>query len=233
MEANGKIQTVQIAVTPEHAVSATIGVPEWWPSGHRAAVVLAHDVGANMDHPLLVTLQERLSSRGYLTVRFNFPFSEEGRKRPDPSQTLEKAYRGAVQALLRDPEEAPAVLIFAGMGLGAKVAAQVIASGLKADGLVCLGFPLHPAGKPSQQKADALFRIICPILFVQGSRDAHCRVDRLEGLQRRIGAPTRICVVEDADHELSPVKRTPRTAEAMTSETLEAVENYLARTVGS
>ncbi len=110
------------------------------------------------------------------------------------------------------------------------MASQVIASGTKADGLVCVSYPLHPAGKPSQQKTDALFRIICPILFVQGSRDSHCRIDRLQLLQRRIGAPTQIAVIEDANHDLQPVRRSHRTAEDITAETLAAVETFLRKT---
>ena len=232
MEANGKIESVQLSVTPDLTVSGRIGTPEWWPSGHRAAVVLAHDVGGTLDDPLLAVIQERLTQRGFLSIAFNFPFAELGKKRPDPMPVLERTYRAATQVLLHDPEEAPAIIVFAGLGLGARVAAHVIALGIKADGLICLSFPLHPAGKPSQQKADSLFRIICPMLFVQGSRDAHCRIDRLELLRRRIGAPTQLVVVEDADHSLSPVKRTKRTAEEITAETLAAVEAYLARTVG-
>ena len=123
--------------------------------------------------------------------------------------------------------------MFGGFGLGARVAGDVIASGQKADGLLCLGYPLHPAGKPSQAKADALFRIICPILFVQGSRDAHCRLDRLDMLRRRIGAPTRVAVIEDADHALAPIKRSSKTSEEIAAEVLGTVEAYLERTLGA
>lgn len=230
METNGKIRAVQLAVTSELSVKSSIGVPEWWPSGHRAGVVLAHDTGSDMNDPLLQKMQESLSALGFLNIRFNFPFAEQGKKRPDSDAVLERCYRVAISALLAEPEEAPALLIFGGVGIGGRVASQVIASGAKADGLVCVSYPLHPAGKPSQQKTDALFRIICPILFVQGSRDSHCRIDRLQLLQRRIGAPTQIAVIEDANHDLQPVRRSHRTAEDITAETLAAVETFLQKT---
>lgn len=233
METNGKIRALQLAVAPGVSVKASIGIPEWWPSGHRAAVILAHDAGSDMNQDLLVQLQERLTGRGFLNIRFNFPHAEQGKKRPDSLSTLERTYRTAAQALLHNPEEAPAMLIFAGSGLGAKVASHAIASGMKAEGLICISYPLHAAGKPNQSKADALFRVICPILFVQGSRDANCRVDRLEMLRRRIGAPTQVRVIEDADHALAPVKRSNRTPEDVTSEVLAAIDGYLQRTVGS
>lgn len=232
MDSSGKISAVQLAV-PGATVSANLGVPEWWPSGHRVAVVLAHDVGTDMSHPLLVALQESLLRHGFLTIRFNFPFAEDKRKRPDPSALLARVYESAIVALHHYPEEAPARLVLAGFGLGARVAADVIAAGRKCDGLMCLSYPLHAAGKPSKQNADALYRIICPILFVQGSRDTHCRIDRLEQLRRRIGAPTALKLVEDGDHQLAPIKRSVRAPEEVTADVLDAVDAFLRRTTGS
>ena len=232
MELSGTTQPVRLAVSKGLEVAALLGVPEWWPSGNRTAVILAHDVGTDMNHPLLLRLQQQFASEGLLSIRFNFPFAERGKKRPDAPAILERCYKVAVQALLRNPEQAPAQLIYLGYGLGARVASQVIASGSKADALVCVAYPLHPAGKPSQQKADPLFRIICPILFVQGDRDAHCRVDRLEDLRRRIGAPTRLSVIRDADHALDPIRRSARTPEDLTSEVLASVATFLKATTG-
>ncbi|MBW2282540.1 MAG: hypothetical protein JRG82_17520, partial [Deltaproteobacteria bacterium] len=102
----------------------------------------------------------------------------------------------------------------------------------KADALVCLGFPLHAAGKPSQLKADPLFRVICPTLFVQGTRDTHCRIDRLQALLRRIGAPTRLATIEDADHELQPIKRATRSQEDLREDVSAAVQSFLLQVTG-
>ena len=232
MESRDKFSAAQLVVTSEFTVDACIGVPEWWPSGHRTAVILAHDASSNLDHPLQVAVQESLVRSGFLTIRFNFPFAQEKRKRPDPPPLLDRTYRVAIAALRRDPEEAPAQLVFAGFGLGARVASEVIAGGLKADALICVSFPLHAAGKPSKQNADALYRIICPILFVQGSRDTRCRSDRLELMRRRIGAPTSIALIEDADHQLELIKRSTRLPEDVRAEVLGAIEGFLRRTTG-
>lgn len=232
MGASDKVRAVELEVAPGIEVSGSIGVPEWWPSGNRTGLVMAHDLGSDQNQALLIELQQELTSRGLLNIRFNFPFAQSGKKRPDPQPVLERSYRTAVQALVRDPEEAPAGLILAGFGLGARVASQVIAAGAKADALICLSYPLHPAGKPSQQRTDALFRIICPILFIQGSRDANCRIDRLELLRRRIGAPTQLAVIEDGDHDLAPVKRSSRSVEEIHGEVLAAATSFIQRTVG-
>ena len=195
-------------------------------------MVLAHDVGADMERELLVWLQRELVENGVLTLRFNFPFAQQGRKRPDTEAVLDRTYRAAIAGLVEDPQNAPAQIVFAGFGLGCRVAAQSVALGGKADALVCLGYPLHAAGKPSQLKADPLFRVICPTLFVQGTRDTHCRIDRLQTLLRRIGAPTRLATIEDADHELEPVKRASRSEEDVRQEIRAAVLAFLVQVTG-
>jgi predicted alpha/beta-hydrolase family hydrolase len=232
MLTNHKVEPIQIAVTPEISVSGSVGIPAWWPSGHRLGIVLGHDVGANMEQEFLATLHTRLVQHGYLTLRFNFPFAEQLKKRPDAPPLLERAFRAATTNLVRDPQMAPARVFFGGMGLGARVATQVVAQGHTADGLICLSYPLHPSGKPNQQKAEYLFRIICPMLFVQGSRDPYCRIDRLETLLRRIGAPTRLHVVQDADHGLGPIKRSPRAPEDVLEEVLTTVDGFVQKALG-
>ena len=232
MVTNYRVETIQIAVTPEVAVTGSVGIPAWWPSGHRVGIVLAHDTGTNMEQEFLATLHTRLGEHGYLTLLFNFPFAEQRKKRPDPFPLLERTFRAAATSLVRDPQIAPARLFFGGMGLGARVASQVVAQGQTADGVVCLGFPLHPSGKPNQQKADSLFRIICPVLFVQGSRDPYCRIDRLEILLRRIGAPTRLHVVQDADHSFGLIKRSSRSPEEVSEEVLTAMDGFVQKALG-
>ena len=232
METNPRFQEMQLQVAPDLAISANLGIPEWWPSGNRVGLVMAHDVGSDMEREFLVWLQRRLVDQGILSLRFNFPFAEQGKKRPDPEAVLDRAYRAAISGLMQDPQNAPAQLVFAGFGLGCRVAAQILAHGGKADALVCLGYPLHVAGKPSQLKADPLFRVICSTLFVQGTRDTNCRIDRLQGLLRRMGAPTRLAAIEEADHALQPIKRAARSEEDVREEIGAAVQSFLLQVTG-
>jgi predicted alpha/beta-hydrolase family hydrolase len=233
METTARFETVEIPVGTEGTVSGVVGTPQWWPTGRRIGVVLAHDTSGSMEQSLLKSLHAELAARGHLVVRFNFPYAEARKKRPDAPPVLEKAYRGALQRLLRDPQEAPAHLVLAGVGLGGRVASQVVAQGLKADALVLLSYPLHPSGKPAQQRAGFLFRVICPMLFVQGTRDATCKLDRLQEVLRRIGAPTRLHVIEDADHALQVIRRSGRTEEEVEAEVVNAVDAFIQRVVGS
>lgn len=230
MESNAKTEVLTLPVAPDVTTTGTLGIPEWWPSGRRVGVILAHDAPYTQDQPLLVRLQDHLVDRGFLTLRFNFPFAEAGKKRPDSPAMLERTLRAAIAGMVRDPQNAPAHLVIGGSGLGCRVAAEAVAHGIKVDSLVCLGFPLHPSGKPSQQKADFLFRLICPILFIQGTRDPYCRVDRLQLLLKRIGTPTQLAVVEDADHSLQVIKRSPRTQEDVDAQVVSVLMHFLEAT---
>jgi predicted alpha/beta-hydrolase family hydrolase len=233
METTSRFESVKIPVSNDAAVSGVIGVPEWWPTGSRVGVVLGHDAQSNLDQDFLQVLQRELSDAGYLSLRFNFPYAEAGKKRPDANPVLERTFRAAVTSLLPDAQNAPARLVLGGFGLGARVAAQLVAQGAKTDGLVLCSYPLHPAGKPAQLRADALFRVTSPILFVQGTKDATCRVDRLQLLTRRIGAPTELLVVEDADHQLEPARGSARTADEITTQAVSAVSNFILKVTGS
>ncbi|MFI5317139.1 MAG: alpha/beta family hydrolase [Myxococcota bacterium] len=232
MDTNVKFETIRIPVMPEVHVTGVVATPEWWPSGQRIGLVIAHDATGGKDEPSLVAMQQALSAKGHLTLRFAFPFAEEKKKRPDASLLLDRAFKAAVQAVLSDPENAPARMLVGGIGLGARVATRAVSQGLKVDAAFSFGFPLHPSGKPSHQDVDYMYRVICPMLFVQGARDPHCRIDKLEELLRRIGAPTRLHVITDCGPGLEPVKKTGRTAEEIRAEALSQLDAFVQEVIG-
>jgi predicted alpha/beta-hydrolase family hydrolase len=199
------------------SISAVVGIPEWWPTGSRVAVALAHDVGEDMDDPLITCVHRMLARRKLLTIRFNFPFAQVARiaraegkrvrkKRGAPTEpdldALEKVYRAALSVLGRNPAEAPAHLFVGGKGIGSRVAARLASGRLQIEGAFFLGYPLHPPGKPEIIPDQFLFRIIAPMLFVQGTRDERCELDSLRRCLSRIGAPTTLRTIVDADHRL-------------------------------
>jgi predicted alpha/beta-hydrolase family hydrolase len=232
METTAKMEPVQIPVTPEITLSGVLGIPEWWPTGQRVGVVIAHDTNATMDQDLVVTLHRALADRGDLTLRFNFPYAEAGKKRPDGPTLLQRALRAGVAYMMSNPQKGPARLVLVGHGLGGRVAAEVVAQGMKSHALLLLNYPLHPVGKPGQIRAEALFRIICPMLFIQGTKDPTCRLDRLRDVLRRIGAPTSLQVVEDADHNFGVAKRSPRTLEEVHEEVIAWTDRFISRVTG-
>ncbi len=231
METNAKLETVQIPVSSETTVSGILAIPEWWPTGERVGVVLAHDTNSSMEQELLANIQTALADRGDLALRFNFPYVEEGKRRPDSPLILQRALRAAISFMIGNPHNAPARLVLMGVGLGARTSAQVVAQGSKVDALIMLSYPLHPVGKPGQVRMDALYRIICPMLFVQGTKDPTCRLERLKDVLRRIGAPTSLRVVEDADHGFGVAKRSPRTPEDVLNEVVEVTHRFIRRVI--
>ncbi len=231
MDTNVKFGAVEIQVSDDVAVAGRVCTPEWWPSGRRVGIVIAHDADTTMDAAAITGLQTRLAEAGHLALAFNFPFAQAGKKRPDPAPLLERTLSAAVSSLLIDGENAPARIVLCGYGLGARVATSVVAAGMKVEGVVCLGFPLHPSGKPNQQRVESLYRVITPMLFVQGARDPHCRVDRLTRVLRTIGAPVKLRVLEDCGQGLNLIRRAERTPEQVHAELAHAIETFVQKVV--
>ncbi len=234
MEPSASYEEVEIPLPePIHGLdhlSGVLGVPEWWPTGERIAVVFAHGGGSDLADPLLVSLANALTERSYLTLRFNFPFAEAGKRTTaDSPEQLERAYKAALNILGRDPTALPARLIVGGMGLGARVAAGLVADRLEADGLFLLGFPLHPQGKPEKSDPEVLYRATAPTLFVQGTRDRRCEPNALRAALRRVGAPMELYDVEKADSAFRVPRRSGRTNEEVQAEVLGVLSNWIAR----
>ncbi len=213
-------------------VSGVIGIPRWWPTGSRVSVVLAHGSTEDMDDPLIESLHRELTEKRYLTLRFNFPFAELKKKRPDPFPVLRRALRSAIGALGRDPTAAPAHLFLGGKGLGGQIAADLAGGRVRVDGLFLLGYPLHPQGKPEAVRSEQLFRIISPTLFLQGTRDRTCDLDVLRRTLTRVGAPTALHVAEEADRRFKVPKRSGRTDEEVREELLRAIDDWIQRVLG-
>lgn len=234
MEPSATYEDVEIPLPePIHGLDrlhGVLGIPEWWPTGERIAIVFAHSGTTDHTDPLIASLATRLTERSYLTLRFNFPFAEAGkRSASDSPAILERAYRAALNMLGRDPTALPARLIVGGLGLGGRVAAGLVADRLQADGLFLLGFPLHPQGKPEKSDPDVLFRATAPMLFVQGTRDRRCERDALRTALRRVGAPIELYDVEDADHNFRVPRRSGRTNEEVQTEVFGVLASWIAR----
>ncbi len=214
-------------------VSAVLGIPEWWPTGSRVAIAIAHGSASNMDDPVIVDLHRRLTEQKFLTLRFNFPFGESGKRSGTNSiEVMERTFRAALSVLGRDANQGPAHLILGGKGAGAGVAARLAGGRLRLAGLFFLGFPLHPQDRKEEVRAESLFRITSPMLFVQGTRDRRCDVDTLRETIRGVGASTRLHVIEEADQNFKVTKRSLRTEQDVRDETFDVLNSWLGRVIG-
>lgn len=238
VEPSARFQEVQIpldeTVDGVAAVSGVLGVPEWWPTGSRVGVVLAHASGRSMQEPLVEGIQRGLTERKYLALRFNFPFAEAGKSRADAMPVLESAFRHAVAVLSRDPSASPAHLFVGGIGLGAQVAVRAAATRLRVDGVFALGYPLHARDEPTKHvRAEPLYRLVAPILFVQGSRDRNCDLEALHRTLTRVGVPKTLHVISEADNMLAVSRRSGRPAEDVHREVLDAVDIWMRGVLGA
>ena len=190
-----------------------------------ATVVVAHGAGTAMDHPFLVAIADGLAARGVAAVRFNFPYTERGDRAPDRAPVLEACYRAVLAAVRADPALAGR-LVIGGKSMGGRMASHLAAAGEPVDGLVFLGYPLHPAGRPQQLRAAHLPRITAPMLFLTGTRDALCPLEILRPVLAGLPLAT-LHVVEDGDHSFAVRKKSGRTAAEVMDELLSATCAWL------
>src|SRR5690242_17340579 len=181
----------RIALPGGGAVSAVVALPTGFRRGGRTpAVILGHGAGADMTNPFVSSLHAGLAREGFVAVKFNFPYTEARRRAPDPRHVLQRCYRAVVDAVLADRRLAPPWVAIGGKSLGGRIASYVAAGGAPVHGLLFLGYPLHPAGRPDALRADHLPAIPVPMLFVQGTRDTLCDLDRLRPVLARLPRAT-------------------------------------------
>ena len=179
------------------------------PAERRGGVtlVLAHGAGAPQTHPWMVSMAKALAERGIAVVTFNFLYTESKRRAPDKNDVLEATWLAAIEAVRA--RAGSDRLFIGGKSMGGRIATQVAARPeVEVDGLVLLGYPLHPPGKPSQLRTAHLPRVRAPMLFVQGSRDAFGTREEMEPVVAGLSRGTRLFVVEGGDHSLVVPKST-------------------------
>jgi predicted alpha/beta-hydrolase family hydrolase len=194
-----------------------------------ATLILAHGAGAPQSSAFMVDFARGLARRGCQAVTFNFPYTEQGQRLPDRAPTLEACFRDVIAAIRARADLATGPLVIGGKSMGGRIASHLAAQGL-ADlaGLVALGYPLHPPGRPEQLRALHLARIRQPMLIVQGSRDAFGTPEELRPALVPLGATATLHVVEGGDHSFKVPKRGPITQE----EVFERVQDEIAGWIG-
>ena len=192
-----------------------------------ACLALAHGAGAGMTHPLLSAFAAGLAERRIATLRYQFAYMERGSKRPDPPKVAQATVRAA---LVLAGRLAPGIPLFAGgKSFGGRMTSQAQAeSSLPGvTGLVFLGFPLHPPGRPSDERGRHLFDVQVPMLFLQGTRDDFASLPLLRPLIERLGARATLEAVADADHSFRVPARTGRSNEEVFSGMLETMVSWM------
>jgi len=187
---------------------------------------LAHGAGAGMRHAFLESISAALAARGVATMRYQFPYMEAGGRRPDSPAVAEATVRAAVTWAAKVAPGLP--LIAGGKSFGGRMTSGAAASSLPGvRGLVFLGFPLHPPGRPGTRRADHLVRVELPMLFLQGTRDQFAQPELMTGVCQRLGSRATLHPVEGADHSFGVLKSSGRTAAAVLDELADSIVQWV------
>jgi len=195
--------------------------PEPW-----AGYVLAHGAGAGMTHPFMESVARALMARGMATLRYQFPYTEAGGRRPDPPGVLRATVRAAVA---RAGELLPSLKLFAGgKSLGGRMTSHAAAERQldEVGGLIFLGFPLHPPKRPAIERAEHLERVGQPMLFLQGTRDDLADLTLVREVCGGLGDRVTLHVVEGADHSFGVLKRSGRTGSEVLDELADTIAGW-------
>jgi predicted alpha/beta-hydrolase family hydrolase len=203
------------------------------PPNAWAGYVLAHGAGAGMRHAFMEAVAESLAHRGIATLRYQFPYTESGGRRPDPPGVLQATVRAAVAKAREIAPELP--LIAGGKSLGGRMTSNAAAHHLLPGvlGLAFLGFPLHPPKQPGERRAEHLSLVELPMLFLQGTRDALAELELITGVCGRLGPRAKLHVVEGADHSFAVLKRSGRSAAEVMEELATTITEWVQSLVPS
>ena len=196
------------------------------PAEARACYIFAHGAGAGMTHSFMETFAAGLGDRGIASLRYQFPYMEKGSRRPDPPAVAHATVRAAVAEAGRN---CPGLLLIAGgKSFGGRMTsqAQAIAPLAGVQGLAFLGFPLHPAGKPSSDRAKHLAEVRIPMLFMQGTRDTLAEVTLIEPVVTSLGPSASLHLVREADHYFHVLARSGRNDREVMKEILDTFSTW-------
>jgi uncharacterized protein len=217
-------QTPLVIALPDGAtVDGLLAVPR----DPRACLVLAHGAGAGMHHAFLADVAVGLAERDVATLRFQFPFMQQGARRPDTPAVAHAAVRAAVHEAARRLPQVP--LFAGGKSFGGRMTsqAQAIEPLPHVRGIVFLGFPMHPAGKPASERAAHLAQVGVPMLFLQGTRDALAELALVRAAAGQLGARASLHVVDGADHAFHMLARSGRDDRQVRDELLATIDGWI------
>lgn len=203
------------------------------PPGAAACLVLAHGAGAGMAHRSMASIANGLADRGVATLRYQFPYMERGGKRVDPPAIAHAAVRAAVAQARRRAGSLP--LFAGGKSFGGRMTsqAQALAPLEGVHGLVFFAFPLHPAGKPSEERAAHLSTVTIPMLFLQGTKDQLAELSALQHAVAQLSDRASLKLFDEADHAFHVPARTGRKDPDVLAEILDAAAAWIATVAGA
>lgn len=216
------VQNISIPVNTD-TVSAALHTPD---HPLQKGVVIAHGAANDMNNPLIESVAEGLTQQGFTCLRFNFLYRERQKKSLDPEHRLVHVWQQAMACMKETLGSGPVVA--AGKSLGARIAAQATAEGsISPEGLIFLGYPLHAPDRKETLRDAPLYKIRQPMLFFQGTRDPFCDLSLMNRVLEKIDVPTRLEVIDKADHSFGRPKSDPRPVEESYSHIVDVCADWI------
>jgi predicted alpha/beta-hydrolase family hydrolase len=241
--ASEKPRHIRVDVSPSEHVTA-LAYPAAPARRIGVTLILAHGAGANQTSGFMVHFATMLAARGIDAVTFNFVYTEQGRRLPDKNDKLEGCWRAVIAAVRggvphagKGGQRTGQKLVIGGKSMGGRIASQIASQTAAAGqddiaGLVFLGYPLHPPGRPDKLRCEHLRRIRAPMLFVQGSRDAFGTPDELRAALAGVKAATDLCLVDNGDHSFKVPTRGAMPQDQVYDAVLDGIVRWLLARVG-
>ncbi len=216
-------ENYQIKVNEKSSISASAIIPD----NHQAILIIAHGAGHDMHSTFISYLHEEIARAGIMTVKFNFPYKELGRKAPDRPPVLEATWHAVIDAVLNNSGYRPEQIFLSGKSMGGRYASMIAAQRPGLGGLIVYGYPLHAPGKLDKLRSEHLSLITCPMLFFQGTRDSLCKINIFKPIVAKLTAPTELHIIEGGDHSFKVLKKLERTESEVWQEITEKSSEWI------
>ncbi len=225
-----KNNAVTITIPSQGSVSGILAGPDHLNENSSTGIVFAHGMSNDMHHPSLQGVAQGLADLGYITLRFNFPYKDKGRKSADPDHRLIACWKAALDYLIHHSSHGVDTVVAAGKSLGARMASLAAASGeIAPHRIIFLGYPLHAPGRKESLRDAHLPSITVPMLFFEGTRDPFCDLDLLSSVIDRLPAPVELEIIQGGDHGFNLPTSDPREPTEVHRQIVEKCHQWLCR----
>jgi predicted alpha/beta-hydrolase family hydrolase len=196
----------KIRINDKLSVSSSAIIPD----NYQAILIIAHGAGQDMQSAFINYLHETIARAGIMTIKFNFPYKELGRKAPDRPPILEATWHAVIDAVLKNTGCRLEQIFLSGKSMGGRYASMIAAQRPGLGGLIVYGYPLHAPGKLDKLRVEHLASIACPMLFFQGTRDSLCKIDVFQPILTKLPNPPELHIIEGGDHSFKVLKKLSR-----------------------
>ena len=218
-----KTENQTITITEKADISSVWLIPDKYDS----VLIIAHGAGRDMNSSLVSQIHEGLAKHNVLTVKFNFPYMEQGLKAPNTPHVLEETWQKVIDTVIEKTGVTRKQIFLSGISMGGRYATILASKEDLYAGILLFGYPLHAPGRSNRPRFDHLKVIHEPLLFIQGTRDSLCKLDVLTPLLETLSPPPTLHAIEGADHSFKLLKRLNRTEQSVFDEVIQVSAEWI------